>query len=34
MQFLRGISISDSGWAKFLTHIEYKDEWYVKTFIQ
>jgi len=27
-------SISDSGWAKFLTYLKYKAEWYGRTFIQ
>ena len=27
-------SISDSGWAKFLTYLKYKAEWYERTFIQ
>jgi putative transposase len=27
-------SISDSGWSKFLTYLNYKAEWYGRTFIQ
>jgi putative transposase len=27
-------SISDSGWAKFLSYLKYKAEWYGRTFIQ
>ena len=27
-------SIADSGWAKFLTYLKYKAEWYERTFIQ
>jgi len=27
-------SISDSGWAKFLTYLKYKAEWYGRTLVQ
>ncbi len=27
-------SVSDSGWAKFVTYLKYKAEWYGRTFIQ
>jgi len=27
-------SITDSGWSKFLTYLNYKAEWYGRTFIQ